>query len=106
MIVVRRVQALAVLLALLIPASAALSAGSLIGKWRMGNEDAGLTVEFSAGGVVILGDQVGTYWTSGRSVTIDGWNGKTVTLKWKVEGSKLTLTDEKGNDIELKRVPW
>jgi hypothetical protein len=105
-IVARRVLALAALLALLIPASAAFSAGSLIGKWKMGNEDAGMTIEFSSGGVVILGDQVGTYWTSGRSVTIDGWNGKTVTLTWKVEGSKLTLTDDKGNDLEFKRAAW
>lgn len=95
----------AALLALLLPA-AAHAGGSIIGKWQMGTEEAGMVVEFSAGGVVVMGDQVGTYWTAGKLVTIDGWNGKTVTLEYKILGNVLTLTDEKGNDIELRRKPW
>ena len=65
------------LVALAVFSTQALAAGTLIGKWQMGNADTGalLQIEFSAGGVVMFQDQVGSYSTAGSNITIDGWNG-------------------------------
>ncbi len=82
--------------------------GSLIGKWRLGNveTEATLTLEFSSGGVVIFNDQVGTYWTSGSNVTVDGWNGAQVTMTFRVEGLTLYLTDPKGEQLVFQKVKY
>ena len=91
-------------------ASQATAAGNLIGKWQMGNPEADtaptLTLEFSSGGVVIFNDQIGSYWTSGSNLTIDGWNGQQVTLKYRVEGNTLYLTDPKGEQLIFQRTKY
>jgi len=96
------------LLALAALSTQALAAGNLIGKWRMGNADTGamLEIEFSAGGVVMFQDQVGSYSTAGSNVTIDGWNGMEVTMTYRVEANTLYLTDEKGETLVFTRVKY
>lgn len=100
--------AIVALLAVTAFASQAFAAGTLIGKWRMGSAEveASLTLEFSSGGVVIFNDQIGTYWTSGSNLTIDGWNGQQVTLTYRVEGMTLYLTDPKGEQLIFQRVKY
>ena len=89
-------------------ASQAAASGALIGKWRLGDAETGgmLQIEFSSGGVVMFNDQVGTYWTSGNQVTIDGWNGKQVTLTYRVEGITLYLTDPKDEELVFTKVKY
>jgi len=91
-------------------ASQAMAAGNLIGKWQMGNPEADtaptLTLEFSSGGVVIFNDQIGAYWTSGSNLTIDGWNGQQVTLKYRVEGNTLYLTDPNGEQLIFQKAKY
>jgi hypothetical protein len=96
------------LVALAVFSTHALAAGSLIGKWQMGNAEteAMLQIEFSAGGVVMFRDQVGSYSTAGSNITIDGWNGMEVTMTYRVEGNTLHLTDQKGETLTFQRIKY
>jgi len=96
------------LVALAVFSTQALAAGTLIGKWQMGNADTGamLRIEFSAGGVVMFQEQVGSYSTAGSNITIDGWNGMEVTMTYRVEGNTLYLTDQKEETLIFQRVKY
>ena len=97
-------------LALCVAAAAALTltlsaaAGHpLAGTWEIGEGEVAVTVEFSNDGIVFFRDQMGRYTVHGDRVSIDNWGGKAVTLRWRVEGDTLTLSDGDGGKMTLKR---
>jgi hypothetical protein len=91
--------------AALVALSLALTAAAgnpLAGKWEVGEGDVSVSVEFS-GGVVFFRDQMGRYTISGDRLIIDNFGGRAVSMRWRVEGDTLTLTDDDGGKMVFKR---